>query len=134
MKVDFQIPAPYFIANMIYSFTSAVLNINIKALDHYKLDTALSTSFIETVYQNFAKFTGIHRRQSSFFNKFGGLRPATSFKSLWSLTQVFSYQFHEIFKNTFFKKLFGTTASVGPKCFSRKFVVTLKPGPKSILY
>ena len=67
-------------ANMIYSFTSAVLNINIKALDHYKLDTALSTSFIETVYQNFAKFRGIHRCQSSFLNKFGGLRPATLLK------------------------------------------------------
>ena len=36
------------------------------------------------VLRNFAKFTGKHLRQSLFFNKVAGLRPATSLKTrLW---------------------------------------------------
>ena len=49
---------------------------------------------------NFAKFTGKHLFQSLFFNK------------KETLTQVFSFEFCEIFKNTLFKEIPATAASV----------------------
>ena len=49
--------------------------------------------------RNFAKFTGKHLRQSLFFDKVSGLRPATLFKK--TLAQVFSCEFCEISKSTF---------------------------------
>ena len=49
--------------------------------------------------RNFAKFTVKHLCHSLFFNK-------------EALTQVFSYEFWEIFKNTFFTEHLWTTASV----------------------
>ena len=49
------------------------------------------------VLRNIAKFTGKHLCQSLFFNKVAGLRPDTE-----SLAQVFSCEFCEISKNTFF--------------------------------
>ena len=55
---------------------------------------------IEGVLRNFAKFTGKCLRQSLFFNKIAGLRPAALLKK--ALTQVFSCEFYEIFKNSFF--------------------------------
>ena len=53
------------------------------------------------VLRNFAKFTGKHLCQSLFFNKVAGLRPATLLKKE-ALAQVFSCEFCEISKNTFF--------------------------------
>ena len=64
------------------------------------------------VPKNFAKFTGKHLCQSLFFNKVAGLWPATLLrKRLWhrlatllkkTPAQVFSCEFCEILKNTFF--------------------------------
>ena len=62
------------------------------------------------VLENFAKFTGKHLCQSPFFNKVAGLRPATFKKE--TLVQVFSYEFCEIFKNTFFHRTPSVAASV----------------------
>ena len=61
------------------------------------------------VLRNFAKFTGKHLCQRLFFDKVAGLRPATLLKK--SLAQVFSYEFCEISKNTFFTEHLRTTAS-----------------------
>ena len=60
--------------------------------------------------RNFAKLTGKHLCQSLLFNKVAGLRPATLLKE--ALAQVFSCQFCEISKNTFFTEHLWTTASV----------------------
>ena len=66
------------------------------------------------VLRNFAKFTGKHLRQSLFFNKVAGLRPATSLKKE-TLAQVFSCEFCEISKNTFFLRTPLVAASKVPK-------------------
>ena len=55
------------------------------------------------VLRNFAKLTGKHLCQSLFFNKVAGLRPATLLKKE-TLAQVFSCEFCEISKNTFFQR------------------------------
>ena len=55
--------------------------------------------------KNFDKFTGKHLCQSQFFNKVAGLRPAILLKS------VFSCEFSEISKNTFFTEQLWETAS-----------------------
>ena len=55
--------------------------------------------------KNFTKFTGKHLCQSLFFNKVASLRPET-------LAQVFSREFCEIFKNTFFYRTPPVAASV----------------------
>ena len=61
------------------------------------------------VLKIFAKLTGKHLRQSLFFNKIAGLRPATLFKKrFW---HMFSCEFCQIFKKTFFTDYFRTTAS-----------------------
>ena len=52
--------------------------------------------------RNFAKFTGKHLYQRLFFNNVAGL----------PLAQVFSCEFCEISKNTFFTENLRTTASV----------------------
>ena len=54
----------------------------------------------EGVLKNFAKLTGKHLRQSLFFNKVAG--GACHFIKKETLAQVFSCEFCEIFKNTFF--------------------------------
>ena len=63
------------------------------------------------VLRNFAKFTGKHLFQSLFFNKLAGLRPETFFKKE-SLAQVFSCEFCEISKNTFFYRIPPVATSV----------------------
>ena len=52
------------------------------------------------VLRNLTKFTGKQLYQCLFFNKVAGLRPATLLKE--SLAQVFSCEFCEISKDTFF--------------------------------
>ena len=59
----------------------------------------------EGVLRNFAKFLEKHLCQSLFFNKVAGLRKKET------LTRVFSCEFCEIFKNTFFTEHLWTTAS-----------------------
>ena len=58
------------------------------------------------VLKNFAKFTGKHLCQS--LQRF----QACNFIKKETLAQVFSCEFYEIFKNTFFTELPRTTASV----------------------
>ena len=87
------------------------------------------------VLKNFAKFTGKHLCHNLFFNKVSDLRPATSFKKRLNkvfnkvadprlttfiaglqlyykgdLAQVFSREFCEIFKNTFFTEHLRATS------------------------
>ena len=50
------------------------------------------------ILRKLAKFTGKHLCKSLFFNKVSGLRPLTLLKR--RLTQVFSYEFCKISKNT----------------------------------
>ena len=59
--------------------------------------------------RNFAKFTGKHLRQA-LFNKVARLRPPNTIKKE-SLTQVFSWEFCEISKNTFITEHLWTNAS-----------------------
>ena len=55
------------------------------------------------VLRNFAKFTGKHLCQGLFFNKVAGLSAATLLK-IKILAHVFSCEFCEISKNTFFHR------------------------------
>ena len=59
------------------------------------------------VLRNFAKSTGKHQYQSLFFNKVAG---ACSFIKKETLAQVFSCEFCEICKNTFFTEHVWATA------------------------
>ena len=52
------------------------------------------------VLRNFIKFTGKHLRQSLFLNKKD------------TLAQLFSFEFYEIFKNTFFTEHLWTAFSI----------------------
>ena len=54
------------------------------------------------VLRNFTKFTGKHLCQSLFFNKVTDLRPACNFIKKETPAQVFSSEFCEISKNSFF--------------------------------
>ena len=58
----------------------------------------------------FAKFKEKHLCQSLVFNKVAGLRPATLLKKK-TLSQVFSCEFCEIYKNTFSTEDLVATAS-----------------------
>ena len=61
------------------------------------------------VLRNFAKLRGKHLCQVLFFNKVAGPEPATLLKE--ALAQVFSSEFCEISRNTFFTEHLWTTAS-----------------------
>ena len=63
------------------------------------------------VPKNFVKFTEKHLRQSLFFNKVPGLRPATLLKEE-TLAQVFSYGFYKNFKSNFFYRTLLVASSV----------------------
>ena len=56
----------------------------------------------KSVLKNFVKFPGKHLCWNLFFNKVASMTP----------TQVFSSEFCEIFKNTFFPEHLRQTASV----------------------
>ena len=62
------------------------------------------------ILRNFVKFTGKHLSHSLFLNKVAGLRPATLLKKE-TVAQVFSCEFYEISKNTFFAEHLWTIAS-----------------------
>ena len=67
------------------------------------------------VLRNFAKFAGKDRRQSLFFNKDAGLRlKACNFIKKEALARVFSCEFSETSKKTFFTEHFWATASGVP--------------------
>ena len=61
--------------------------------------------------RNFTKFTGKHQCQSLFFNKVTGLRPATLKKE--TLVHVFSCEFFEVLKNTFFTECLLWMTAIG---------------------
>ena len=63
------------------------------------------------VLKNFAIFTGKHLCCNLFFNKVAGLRYATLLKKE-TLSQVFSCEYCNIFKNTYFEEHPRTDASV----------------------
>ena len=70
-------------------------------------DSSVRSSRPEELYKkgvlrNFAKFTGKQLCRNFFLNKVADLRPATLLKK--TLAQVFSCEFCEIYKNTFFHK------------------------------
>ena len=65
----------------------------------------------KAVLRNFAKFIGKHLCQGPLFNKVAGLRPATLLINNETLVQVFSCEFCEMFKNTFFTEHLWATAS-----------------------
>ena len=71
------------------------------------------------VLRNFAKFTGKHLCQRLFLNKVAGLRPkACNFIKKKFLAQVFSCEFCEISKNTFFHRTPLVDASERCRSFS----------------
>ena len=64
------------------------------------------------VFRNFEKFAGKHLCQSLFFNKVAGLGPKRcNFIKKETLAQVFSCEFCEISKKTFFIEHLRATAS-----------------------
>ena len=63
-------------------------------------------SITKDVLRNFAKFTRKHLCQSLFFNKVAG-----NFIKKETLAQVFSFEFCEISKNTFFTEHLRITVS-----------------------
>ena len=72
------------------------------------------------VLGSFIKFTGKHLCQSLFFTKVAGLMPdACSFIKKETLAQVFSCEFCEISRNTFFTEHLRTTASCVFRTLSR---------------
>ena len=66
-------------------------------------------SIKKCVLRNFTKFTGKHLRQSLFFNEVTG--QACNYIKKETLAQVFSCEFWEIYKSTFFTEHLWTTAS-----------------------
>ena len=70
------------------------------------------------VLRNFAKFTGKHLCQRLFLNKVAGLRPMACNFIKKSLAQVFSCEFCEISKNTFFHRTPLVAASERCRSFS----------------
>ena len=64
--------------------------------------------FLKDILKNFTEFTGTHLRQSLLFNKVVGR--ARNFIKRKTLAQVFSCEFCQIFKNTFFTEQLWTTA------------------------
>ena len=59
----------------------------------------------KSVFRNFAEFSGKHLCQTLFFNNVAGLGPrACNFIKKEVLAQVFSCEFCEISKNTFFHR------------------------------
>ena len=76
------------------------------------------------VLRNFTKLTGKHRCQGLLFNKVSGR--ASNFVKKETLAQVFSCEFYEISKNTFFTEHLRTTASVIFPFSSGSFLYSLQ--------
>ena len=74
-----------------------------------KKAVAQRCSIKKGVIRNFAKIKGKHLCQSLFFNKVAG--GACNFIKKETLAQVFSCEFCEISKNTFFTEHLWATAS-----------------------
>ena len=83
--------------------------------------------------KNFLKFTGKHQCQSLFFNKAPSWKPATG-----TLTQLFSCEFCESFKNTFFTANLWTTNDLNVSSdlyfFQPKLFLSLKTEKKFYIY
>ena len=72
------------------------------------------------VLRNFAKFRGKHLCQSLFLNKGAGLRHE-------ALIQVFSSEFCEISKNTFYYRApLAAASGMRPCCFHRKIEISIR--------
>ena len=90
----------------VYIFSNFVL---VQHIVVQKLDKTRS-SHRRCSLRNFAKFTGKHLCQSLYFKKIESL--ACNFIKIETLAQVFSCEFSEISKNTFFTKYVWATASI----------------------
>ena len=90
----------------------------ISKMEGYFRGSHLTCSIKKGVLENFTKFTGTLLCQSLFFNKVAGL-------TLETLAQVFSCEFCEIFKNTFFTEHLRTTTSIILKILSHVFLEEL---------
>ena len=103
----------------IFTNKSEGLALYLLTLSSYKIghSSVLRSSHKRCSRKNLIEFTGKHLCQSLFFNKVAGLRPeACNLIKKETLAQVFSFEFCEISKSTFFTELLRTTA---PKCFHR---------------
>ena len=78
--------------------------------------------------KHLVKFIAKYLCQGLFFDKFAGLRPVILLKR--SPTQVFSSEFCEIFKNTFFH----TTPSVDASEQKTRNVLLTKSGKKNLVH
>ena len=67
--------------------------------------------FKKGVLKNLAKFTGKRLCQSLFFNKGKTLKRKNNFIKKETLAQLFSFEFSEIFKNSFFYRTHPVAAS-----------------------
>ena len=95
---------------IILSFNKATRNI---AVHGFRLNASYGSSRAEVfckkgVPRNFTKFAGKHMCQNLFFNK----AETCNFIKNETLVQVFSCEFCETFKNTFFAEHLRATASV----------------------
>ena len=97
-------PDNNFLVFFIYdSFETAVLYEIILSMIVNSEAVTQRCSVKKRVLRKFAKSRGKHLCQSLFFNKFASLRPkACNFIKKETLAQVFSCEFYEISKNTFF--------------------------------
>ena len=75
------------------------------------------------IFKNFAKFKRKHLCQSLFFNKAAGLRPAILLKKRLCYIQMFSCEFCEIFKNTYFHRTPLVTANWSKNYISFLFIL-----------
>ena len=91
-------PSSRRVRTVILRFTVFDFDRGVKYLQKYR--SSLPEVFCKRgVLENLAKFTGKHLCQSPFFNKVAGL---CNFIKKETLSQLFSYEFCEIFQKTFF--------------------------------
>ena len=101
-----------------YKFTDLFIYIKHDILVWYWLKSyvqkpPLEVFYKKAVFRNFKKFTEKHLCQSLFFNKVAGLSCTTcNFIKKGTLAQVFSCEFYEIFKNTYFEEHLRLAVSV----------------------
>ena len=98
------------------SWLTSVLKISLLEIITFR-STHWRCSVKKVFFRNFLKFTGKHLRQGLFFNKVSGLRPCRpwglvcNFIKREALAHVFSCEFCEISKITFFIEHLRRTAS-----------------------
>ena len=104
------------VKNIFKGHLSILIRYQISELNS-ETSTAGFLSVKKDVRNNLAKLSGTHLCQSFFFNKVADLRFSSyrppNFIKRETLTQVFSCEFYEFSKNTFFTEHLWTIASEG---------------------